>query len=307
MEAAVSLDPDRTSTEGVSSLQPGRPLRGRFAVVRKDRQQSKAGTPYLALELRDRTGSIPARIFRDADQLGARFERGDAIEARGKVERFRGRLSAELTAVRRIEPGAFDPAEFLPSAYRSIPELEGFLEHLVGEIYEPRLRGVVEAVLGAEPVATEFRRAPCTRGGHHAYLGGLLEHTVAVGTLVGEVCQLHPKLNSDLLMAAALLHDIGKTREFTYGAEFAISEEGAMLGHLAIASEIIGGPARRSLPDDLRLALMHCVLSHHGPEAAGRVRGAGSGFSSAEALALARLNSLEAGIKGALEHGLGPR
>ncbi len=305
MEAATAPSSERAPLEGVAALQPGRPLSGRFAVVRKDRQQSRAGTPYLALELRDRTGSIPARIFRDADQLGARFERGDAIEARGKVERYRGRLSAELTAVHRIEPGAFDPAEFLPSAYRSVPELEGFLEHLVGEIYESRLRGVVEAVFGGEPVATELRRAPCTRGGHHAYLGGLLEHTVAVGTLVGELCQLHPRLNSDLLMAAALLHDVGKTREFTYGAEFAISAEGSMLGHLAIGAEIIAGPARRLLPNEQRLALLHCVLSHHGPEAAGRVRGAGSGFSSAEALALARLNSLEAGVKGVLEHGPG--
>jgi len=288
---------------GVAALQPGRPLTGRFAVVRKDRQQSKAGTPYLSLELRDRTGTIGARIFREADQLGARFERGDAIEARGKVERFRGRLSAEITAVRRLEPGAFDPAEFLPSAYRSVEELEGFLEHLTGEIYDPALRALVAAICAAEPVATELRRAPCTRGGHHAYLGGLLEHTVSVGTLVGEVCQLHPKLDSDLLMAAALLHDIGKTREFTYGAEFGISEEGAMLGHLQLGAEIINARAG-TLPAERRLALLHCVLSHHGPEAAGRARGNASGFASAEALALARLNSLDAAVKGALEHGL---
>ncbi len=302
MEATVAKAAESRAPEGVAALQPGRPLRGRFAVVRKDRQQSKAGTPYLSLELRDRTGSIPARIFREADQLGARFERGDAIEARGKVERFRGRLSAELTALRRIEPGSYDPAEFLPSAYRSIPELEGFLEHLVGEIYDAPLRGAVERVLGSEPVASELRRAPCTRGGHHAYLGGLLEHTVAMGTLIGEVCQLHPKLDSDLLMAATLLHDLGKTREFTYGAEFGISEEGALLGHLAIGAEIVGAAAG-GLEGSRRLALLHCVLSHHGPEAAGRARaGAGSGFASPEALALARLNSLEAGIKGALEH-----
>ena len=262
--------------------------------------------PYLSLELRDRTGSIPARIFKEADQLGARFERGDAIEARGKVERFRGKLSVEITALRRIEPDLIDPADFLPSAYRSIEELEGFFEHLVGEVYDPALRGVVEAVVAAEPVAAELRRAPCTRGGHHAYLGGLLEHTVSMGTLVGDVCQLHPKLNSDLLMAATLLHDIGKTREFTYGAEFGISEEGSMLGHLALGAEIINARAGR-LPADRRLALLHCVLSHHGPEAAGRARGAGSGFASAEALALARINTLDASIKGALEHGLRPR
>jgi 3'-5' exoribonuclease len=303
MEAAAANAPADQVTEGVAALQPGRPLRGRFAVVRKDRQQSKAGTPYLSLELRDRTGSIPARIFREADQLGARFERGDAIEARGKVERFRGRLSAEVTALRRIEPGSFDPAEFLPSAYRSTEELMGFFEHLTGEIYDAPLRAVVERVIATEPVATQFTRAPCSRAGHHAYLGGLLEHTVAVGTLVGEVGQLHPRLDTDLLMAAALLHDVGKTREFTYGAEFGISEEGAMLGHLAIGAEIVGAAAR-DLDPPRRIALLHCVLSHHGPEAAGRSRGTGSGYASAEALALARLNSLDASIKGALEHGL---
>ncbi|HET6830482.1 MAG TPA: HD domain-containing protein [Solirubrobacterales bacterium] len=272
-------------------------------MARKDRQQAKNGSPYLTLELRDRTGSIPARIFRDVDVLGARFDRGDAIEVRGKVERFRGSLSAEVTALRRIEPGSFDPAEFLPSAYRSVEELEGFLEHLTREVHDPALHAVVEQVLNTEPVASEFRRAPCTRAGHHAYLGGLLEHTVAVGTLVGEVCQLHPKLDSDLLMAAALLHDVGKSREFTYGAEFGISEEGAMLGHLTIGATLIE-PAATRLDPPRRLALLHCVLSHHGPEAAGRPRGAGSGFGSPEALALARLNALDASVKGALEHGL---
>jgi len=303
IDEAAANPPSAPPPEGIAALQPGRPLAGRFAVVRKDRQQAKNGAPYLSLELRDRTGSVPARVFRDVDVLGARFERGDAVEVRGKVERFRGRLTAEVTALRRLEPGSFDPADFLPSAYRSIDELDGFLEHLAREIHDPALRDVVERVLDTEPVASEFRRAPCTRAGHHAYLGGLLEHTVAVGTLVGEVCQLHPKLDPDMLMAAALLHDVGKAREFTYGAEFGISDEGAMLGHLAIGTSLIE-PAAGRLEPPRRLALLHCVLSHHGPEAAGRTRGSGSGFASAEALALARLNTLDASVKGALEHGL---
>jgi 3'-5' exoribonuclease len=302
MEAVTLPERPGPANGGIAALQPGRPLDGRFAVARKDRQLSKAGTPYLSLELRDRTGAIPARIFREADQLGARFERGDAIEARGKVERYRGQLSVEVTALRKLDPAAIDPAEFLPSAYRSVEELEGFFEHLIREIHDAPLRATVEAVAGGGAVAADLRRAPCTRGGHHAYLGGLLEHTVSVGTLVGEVCQLHPKLDSDLLMAAALLHDIGKTREFTYGAEFGISEEGAMLGHLALGAEIVNAHAG-PLPADRRLALLHCILSHHGPEAAGRARGGGSGFASAEALALARINALDASVKGAHEHG----
>jgi 3'-5' exoribonuclease len=312
MEAAASTPPAAAppaapapaEVTGVAALQPGRPLAGRFAVARKDRQISRKGTPYIALELRDRSGSIPARIFREADALGARFERGDAIEVRGKVERFRGELQAEVTALRRLEPGSFDPGEFLPAAYRSGEELEGFFEHLCREVHDPALRRVVNEVSFKGKTASELRRAPCTRAGHHAYIGGLLEHTVAVGTLVGELCQLHPRLDSDLLMAAALVHDIGKTREFTYGAEFGISDEGRLLGHLAIGAEIIGA-ASQHLSDEHRLALLHCVLSHHGPEAAGRrAAGAGRGFGSPEALALYRLNSLDAGVKGVLEHGL---
>ena len=132
-------------------------------------------------------------------------------------------------------------------------------------MHDAPLRSVVERVLFTEPVAAEFRRAPCTRAGHHSYVGGLIEHTVAVGTLVGEVCQLHPRLDSDLLMAAALVHDVGKTREFTYGAEFGITEEGRLIGHLALGAEIVGSAAG-GLPPERRAALLHCVLSHHGAD-----------------------------------------
>jgi 3'-5' exoribonuclease len=285
----------------VAELRPGQRFQGIYACVRKDRLSARNGSIYLSLELRDRSGSIPARAFREVDRLAGRFERGDAIRVSGKVERFRGELVAEVEDIQPLEPGDVDPAEFLPAAYRDAEELEGFLEHLTREVHDPALRQVVERVLFTEPVASEFRRAPCTRAGHHAYVGGLLEHTVAVGTLVGEVCQLHPRLDSDLLMGAALLHDVGKSREFTYGAEFGITEEGRLLGHLALGAEIVGSAAGE-LPPDRRVALLHCVLSHHGAEG-GRGPG-GRGFGIPEALALQRLNALDAGIKGALEHGL---
>ena len=305
MEAAEALTVP-APTQPVAELRAGQPFSGRYACVRKDRMTGRNGAPYLAVELRDRTGTISARVFREADRLGSRFDRGDAVLARGRAQRYRGELSAELDDVRRLEPGSWDPAEFLPVAYRSIEELNGFFEHLTREVHDPVLRGVVERVAGTEPVLTELRKAPCSRAGHHAYVGGLLEHTVAVGTLVIELCQLHPRLDSDLLMAAALLHDVGRTREFTYGAEFEITDEGRMLGHLALGAEIVGAAAGQLQPER-RVALLHCVLSHHGPEAAGRSRaalGTRSGFGSAEALALYRLNALDSGVKGALEQGL---
>jgi 3'-5' exoribonuclease len=286
----------------IAELRPGQRFRGTYACVRKDRLTARNGSIYLSLELKDRSGSIAARVFREVDRLGTRFERGDAIHVSGKVERFRGELVAEVDEIEPIESGQLDPAEFLPAAYRDAAELEGFLEHLAREVYDEPLRAVVERVLFTEPLAAEFRRAPCTRGGHHSYVGGLMEHTVAVGTLVGEVCQLHPRLDSDMLMAAALLHDVGKTREFSYGAEFGTTEEGRLLGHLALGAEIVGSAAGE-LPPERRAALLHCVLSHHGADG-GRSGQGGRGFGTPEALALYRLNALDAGVKGALEHGL---
>jgi len=291
-----------TAPPQVAELRPGQRVRGVYACVRKDRLSARNGSIYLSLELRDRSGSIAARAFREVDRLAARFERGDAIRVSGKVERFRGELVVEVEDIEPIEEGQLDPAEFLPSAYRDAAELEGFLEHLTREVHDAPLREVVERVLFAEPVAAAFRRAPCTRSGHHAYVGGLVEHTVAVGTLVGEVCQLHPRLNSDVLMAAALLHDVGKAREFSYGAEFGITEEGRLIGHLALGAEIVGSAAA-SLPPERRAAQLHCVLSHHGADG-NRSGSGGRGFGTPEALALYRLNALDAGVKGALEHGL---
>jgi 3'-5' exoribonuclease len=290
------------ATSRIAELRPGQRFSGVYACVRKDRLSARNGSIYLSLELRDRSGSIPARGFREVDRLAGRFERGDAIRVSGKVERFRGELVAEIEDIQEIEASELDPAEFLPAAYRDAEELDGFLEHLTREVHDPALREVVERVLFAEPMAGEFRRAPCTRAGHHAYVGGLLEHTVAVGTLVLEVCQLHPRLDSDVLMAAALLHDVGKTREFSYGAEFGITEEGRLIGHIQLGAEIVGSAAG-GLPPERRAALLHCVLSHHGADSSRQGSG-GRGFATPEALALYRLNALDAGVKGALEQGL---
>jgi 3'-5' exoribonuclease len=276
----------------VATLRPGQELTAVLACTRKERRLSRAGTPYLALELRDRSGAIEARAFRHADVLAGRFERGDLVSVAGRVERFRDALQLEVHAITRTD--AADPADFLPVAYRDRDELEGFLEHIADEVRDPGLRPLLERLLGEEPLRAELRRAPCTRHGHHAYLGGLLEHTVAVATLALELAPLHPRLDRDLLLTAALVHDLGRTAEFTYGAEIGLSEAGRMLGHIPLGLRIIERHAPRELSDTRRLALEHCVLCHHG----------GRDVQSAEALALQRLNALDASVKGALEHGM---
>jgi 3'-5' exoribonuclease len=262
---------------------------------------AKTGSSYLALELRDRTGAIAARAFRDADFLAGRFERGDLVRVSGRVERFREQLQAELRDVERVDPAGFDPAEFLPVAYRDMEELDGFLEHLAREVHDPALRGLLDSFMADDAFRDEFRRAPCTRAGHHSYLGGLIEHTVAVATLAAETCILHPRLDSDLLGAAAILHDVGKIREFRLAAEIELSDEGRLLGHVALGQQMVAERIARvgGVPEGRALALLHCIAAHHGVDAL-----PGRRFGSPEALALFRLNALDATVKGALEHGL---
>ena len=284
----------------VATLRAGQEVTGVFACTRKDRLTARTGTPYLAVELRDRTGAVPARAFRNADVLAGRFERGDLVQVRGRVERFRDELQVELEDIARAAPDAADPAAFLPVAYRDLDELDGFLEHLAGEVHDPGFSALLGRLLGDADLRAEWRRAPCSRGeGHHAYLGGLLEHTVAVAQLAAEACQLHVRLNSDLLICAALVHDLGKTREYTYGAEVGLSDAGRLLGHVELGLELLRERAAGVLDTERLLALSHCVLCHHGPD-----RAPGRRFGSPEALALFRLNALDASVKGALEHGL---
>jgi 3'-5' exoribonuclease len=299
------MDSGETSAVAISSLRPGQEVEGVFACSRKDRLFTRSGAPYLALELRDRSGSIAARAFQGADVLAGRFERGELVRVSGRVERFRDESVVEVTDIARVEPGNSgsgledDPARFLPVAYRDLDELDGFLEHLAGEVGDRGYRALLDGLLGDASLRAAWRRAPCTRAGHHAYLGGLLEHTVAVATLALEVCQLHVRLNQDLLLTAAIVHDLGRTREFIYGAEIGLSDEGRLLGHLVIGERMISERAGM-LDDRRRLELLHCVLSHHGPAAA-----PGGRFGSVEALTLYRINALEATVKGAFEHGLG--
>jgi 3'-5' exoribonuclease len=314
------------SAQTVATLRSEDEVDAVFACTRKERQISRAGTPYLTLELRDSTGAIRARAFRDADTLAGRFERGQLVRVRGRVQRFREELQIELRA---IEPAAgedADPARFLPTAYRDRDELEGFLEHLAREVYDPGLKALLEALLNDRQLREQIRLAPCSLptytpgggpgssvgpggggaragrapSGHHAYLGGLLEHTVAVATMALELCPLHPRLDRDLLLSAAIVHDLGKTREFTYGAEIERSREGALLGHIELGLRLLAEHAPARLDGERRLALEHCVMLHHGPDSA-----SGQRFASPEALALYRLNALDAQVKGALEHGGG--
>lgn len=302
MTAVTQPSPSPPADGLLAALHAGDAVDGVFACTRKERLLTRSGRPYLALELRDRSGTLPARVFRDADLHGGRFASGELVRVSGRVARFREELQVELEQIERATDVEADPTAFLPVAYRDLDELEGFLEHLAREVCDPAYQRLLQALLADSELRAQWRLAPCTRRSHHAYLGGLLEHTVAVATLTQELALQHRRLDSDLLITAAIVHDLGKTREFSYGASIECSEEGRLLGHVQLGLALLAERGAGVLDAARMLALGHCVLCHHGPEAA-----PGGRFQSVEALALWRLNALDAGVKGALEHGIEAR
>ena len=249
----------------IADLTAERVVEGVYAVARKRRLQTRAGSPYLALELVDPSGRIEARVWNDVDLLDGRFEEGDAVRVLGRVERFRDRLQLEVRTLESV-PDA-DPADYVPVIRRDADELEGFLDFLTAEIAYAPLRATVESVLGDGELRRLLHLLPATPNGHHGYAGGLLEHTVGVATLARESAQLHPRLRADLLIAAALLHDVGRTAELRVGPGFRPTDEGRLLGHVHLGLRIV--EARHSgLKPEVLAELLHAIATHHDARAA---------------------------------------
>jgi 3'-5' exoribonuclease len=264
----------------IAQLEEDRTVEGVYAVAKKERLRTRNGAPYLALELVDASGRIGARIWNDVELLDTRFVPGDAVRVLGRVERFRDRLQLD---VRTLENAAgVDPESLTPALRRDADEVEGFLEFLADEIAHPGLRATVAAVLDRAAVDA-LRALPATLDGHHGYAGGLLEHTVGVATLCRETAQLHQRLRGDLLLAAALVHDVGRTIELRRGPAFGQTEEGRLLGHVHLGLRLIEARAA-GLEPVLLAELLHAVAVHHDARAA----------RTAEAATLYHANQLDA-------------
>jgi 3'-5' exoribonuclease len=264
----------------IAQLEENRTVEGVYAVAKKERLRTRNGAAYLALELVDPSGRIDARVWNDVELLDGRFTEGDAVRVLGRVERFRDRLQLD---VRTLEPAAdVDPSAMAPALRRDADELEGFLEFLVADVAHDGLRHVVERVLD-EQARASLRVLPATLDSHHGYAGGLLEHTVGVATLCRETAQLHQRLRVDLLLAAALVHDVGRTLELGRGPVFKQTDEGRLLGHVHLGLRLIEERAG-ALDARVRAELLHAVAVHHDVRAA----------RTAEAAVLYHANQLDA-------------
>jgi 3'-5' exoribonuclease len=264
----------------IAELAEERVVEGIYAVARKQRLRTRGGAPYLALELVDPSGRIEARVWHDVELLDSRFAEGDAVRVLGRVEKFRDTLQVD---VRTLEAAPeTDPADLAPALRRDADELDGFLEFLGGEVSHAGLAAVVGTFFGDAAVRQALRELPAADT-HHSYAGGLLEHTVGVATLVRETSQLHQRLRSDLLLAAALLHDLGRVRELGRGPSFRQTEEGRLLGHVHLGLRLIEERGA-ALDAAVRAELLHAVACHHDRNAA----------RTAEAAVLYHANQLDA-------------
>ena len=265
----------------IAELVEDRTVDGVYAVARKRRLTTRGGKPYLALELVDPSGRIEGRVWDDVELLDRRFSEGDAVRVLGRVERFDGRLQL---AVRTVEAADADPATLTPAIRRDADELEGFLEFLAAEIAHPTLAALVGSILSDREIQEGMRLLPAAGAeSHHGYAGGLLEHTVGVATLCRETAQLHPRLRSDLLLSAALLHDVGRVRELGRGPAFKTTPEGALLGHVQLGIRLVDERAG-ALDPALRAELLHAIATHHDRP----------GARTAEAAVLYHANQLDA-------------
>jgi 3'-5' exoribonuclease len=265
----------------IAELGEDRVVEGVYAVSRKRKLKTRNGTAYIALDLVDPSGRIEARVWNDVELLDGRFDEGDAVRVLGRVERFRDRLQLD---VRSVEPARdADPAELAPALRRDADELDGFLDFLAAEIAHPGLRAAVSRFLEDSELRRLLRTLPATPDGHHSYAGGLLEHTVGVTTICRELTQLHPRLRADLLLAAALLHDLGRTAELMPGPGWRQTDEGRLLGHVHLGLRLVEQQAP-ALEPEVRAELLHAIASHHDARAA----------RTAEAAVLYHANQLDA-------------
>lgn len=274
----------------IADVAAGRPVEGVYAVVRKQRRHDRNGDPYLVLELSDATGSIEGRLWRNADWFDRNVNAGDRVRAVGRGSTFRDQLQLDIRRLDKIDAddAAIAGETFVPAGRRDVADLAGELDFLADEIAHPELRALVQAVWNG-PLREQLLNAPATAHDHHAYLGGLVEHTISVAAICMTAAERHAGLDRDLLLAAALLHDVGRARELRAEVAIEADHDGALVGHLLLTHELLVDAAARCRVETGSARwwapLVHAVSTHHGPVERCRTR---------EAVVLASANALDA-------------
>lgn len=255
----------------VQQLADGDSIEEVFLVSDKQLRANRNGNLYLQVDLRDRTGSINARLWNAGEHLFRSFETGDFVLIKGKVQLFQGALQMILSHLERTETEKVELADFLPHTEHDVSKLLERLRTTLRKLGNPHLRALAECFLMDEDFMHGFCQAPAGIRNHHAFIGGLLEHVVTLLDAAERLAPLYPELDRDLLLSGVFLHDIGKVRELSYDRTFSYTDEGQLVGHLVIGVEMLNEKVSQaaeltgeSFPTELLLRLKHLILSHHG-------------------------------------------
>lgn len=237
-----------------------------FLVRDKIIGMAKNGRPYMTLKLMDCSGEVEGRIWDRVDEISARFEKDDFVQISGKASVYMGKMQLIIQDLERVEESFVELADFLPVSRRAVAEMVEELTALVDGLTDPDLKRLMRAFLADEAFMAGYTRAPAAKAMHHVYLGGLLEHSLAVAALASDISRRYPDINCDLLVVGALLHDIGKVAELRYRRSFEYTDAGKLLGHIMIGVELVEEKLRclQGFPQELAIHLKHLLLSHHG-------------------------------------------
>jgi 3'-5' exoribonuclease len=249
---------------------PGQSVDGVFLVAEKDLRTTKKGAFFISARLRDRTGELPAIMWDATQPLFAAIPQNGYALVKGRVGEFNGAPQILIEAMRPARESDVHLEDFLPVGPGNVEEEIGRMRDILALIERPALKAFVAAFWADEPLVAAFRRAPAAERLHHAYLGGLLDHTLSVAETALVLCGRYPKLDRDVLLVGALWHDIGKTRELAYTDSFSYTDSGKLVGHLVqgvlMLQEKVDAvrAAGREFPEELADVLRHMVLAHHG-------------------------------------------
>ena len=237
-----------------------------FLVHEKEIRNTTGGKPYLRMELGDRSGTVEARMWEQFEVPAKDVGRDDFVKVQARVEIYRNRPQLSLLQFRLARPEEIDLADYLPHTPHNVEELYRQLLGYVEGMKNPWLKQLVARTLNDPAIASRFKRAPAAKVMHHAYLGGLLEHVVALCGLAQLVATHYPELDVDLLLTASVLHDVGKLDELCYERSVAYTTEGQLLGHIVMELETVAKAmdAIEGFPAKLKTVVQHILISHHG-------------------------------------------
>ncbi|MFO7766550.1 MAG: HD domain-containing protein [Pelovirga sp.] len=237
-----------------------------FLVRDKITAMAKNGKPYMTLKLMDSTGDVDGRIWDRVDELSQQFDTDDFIRVDAKANVFMGKMQLIIQRIEKIAEEGIDLADFLPVSSRSATEMRNELDKLLNSLENPYIRDLLRSFFDDPEFYRLFSRAPAAKSMHHTYIGGLLEHSLALAALATDVVKRYPQVDRDLLISGAMLHDVGKVVELSFDRSFNYTDEGKLLGHIIIGVQMIADRIRHipDFPHELSMKIKHLLLSHHG-------------------------------------------